>query len=312
MKHITVLKKETVDLLSPKDNGFYADLTLGGAGHLKELLTRAENLTVLAFDIDKNNISEFLRTEKLEESEKVKVGSSTVYLINDNFSKLDFYIEKFGLEKLDGVIADLGWSMDQLTTVEGMSYEDKDADLDMRMDTNLGVKASDLLNALGKNELGEMFKKYSDVYGSQNSKLVEEIKAYRKKRLIMTVEDFLRIVDKAFGLQNADPKGKSRKFQTYSKLFQALRIAVNNEYGNLNTIVKTAFESLKEGGVFSIITFHSGEDKIVDVYFSTLISTGKAEIVSTSGKDKYFRPTVDELLANISARSAKLWGIKKL
>ncbi len=312
MKHITVLKKETVDLIDPKKDGVYADLTLGGGGHLKELLSRAEDLTVIAFDIDKNNINEFAKANDSEGSEKLKIGSSTVYLVNDNFSKLDTYLEKFGLGKLDGVIADLGWSMDQLTTVEGMSYEDKDAELDMRMDKSLGVKASDLLNALGKNELGEMFKKYSDIYGSQNSKLVEEIKAYRNKRLILTVEDFLRIVDKAFGLQNADPKGKSRKFQTYSKVFQALRIAVNNEYNNLNDIVKLGFDCLKEGGVFAVITFHSGEDKVVDAYFTKLVSESKAEVVSVTGKEKYFRPTVDELLENISARSAKLWGIKKI
>lgn len=312
MKHITVLKKETVDLISPKKDGKYADLTLGGGGHLKEILSRAENLTVLAFDIDKNNIRAFAEENGQEVSEKITIGSSTVYLINDNFSKLNDYVEKFGLGKLDGVIADLGWSMDQLTTVEGMSYEDKEAELDMRMEDGLGVKASDLLNALGKNELSEMFKKYADVYGSQNSKLVEEIKTHRKKRLIITVGDFLRIIDKAFGLEHADPKGKSRKFQTYSKIFQALRIAVNNEYGNLNEVVKVAFNSLNEGGVFAVITFHSGEDKVVEAYFNQLITDKKAEIVSNTGKDKYYRPSVDELLANISARSAKLWGFKNI
>ncbi|MEO6729190.1 MAG: 16S rRNA (cytosine(1402)-N(4))-methyltransferase RsmH [Candidatus Dojkabacteria bacterium] len=312
MKHITVLKKETVDQLSPKENGVYADLTLGGGGHLKELLSRAKNLTVLAFDIDKNNIKSFAEENGQEVAESIKVGTSKVYLINDNFSKLEFYIEKFGLDKLDGVIADLGWSMDQLTTVEGMSYEDRDAELDMRMDVNLGVRASDLLNALGKNELGEMFKKYADIYGSQNSKLVEEIKAFRKKKLIITVGDFLRIVDRSFGLEHADAKGKSRKFQTYSKIFQALRIAVNNEYGSLNEVVKVAFNSLKEGGVFAIITFHSGEDKIVEAYFNQLITDKKAEIITQNGKDKYIRPSVDELLANISARSGKLWAFKNI
>jgi len=312
MKHITVLKKETVDLIAPKENGIYADLTLGGGGHLKEILSRANKLTVIAFDIDKGNIKSFAEEQGQEVQEKIKVGSSTVYLVNDNFSKLEEYVEKFGLGKLDGVIADLGWSMDQLTTVEGMSYEDKDAELDMRMDPNLGVRASDLLNALGKNELAEMFKKYADIYGSQNSKLVEEIKAYRKKRLILTVEDFLRIVDKAFGLSNADPKGKSRKFQTYSKVFQALRIAVNNEYGNLNEVVKVAFNSLNEGGVFAILTFHSGEEKVIEAYFNQMIADKKAEITSINGKDKFLRPSVDELLANISARSAKLWGFKNI
>lgn len=310
MKHITVLKKETIDLLEPKNGGVYADLTLGGAGHLKELLSRAEGIKVVAFDIDKLNIAEFERENDQVGKDIITVGKSEVYLVNDNFSKLDVYTEKFNLGKLDGVIADLGWSMDQLGTVEGMSYEDRNADLDMRMDRNLGVKASDLLNAWGKNELAEMFKTYADVYGSQNSKLVEEIKLARKKRLIITVGDFLRVVDKAFGLESNDPKAKSRKFQTYSKVFQALRIAVNNEFGNLNDMLLNAFNSLKDGGVFSIITFHSGEDKIIENFLNGLVENKKAEFIT--GKEKYIRPSVDELLANISARSGKLWGIKKI
>ncbi|MEP7103553.1 MAG: 16S rRNA (cytosine(1402)-N(4))-methyltransferase RsmH [Candidatus Dojkabacteria bacterium] len=321
MKHITVLKKETIDLISPRNGGVYADLTLGGGGHLKELLSRAENMTVLAFDVDASNIDAIkkdlstftiydLRITNYEKKSKIENRKSEIILINDNFSKIDFYIEKLDLGELDGVIADLGWSTDQLDSVEGMSYEDRDSELDMRMDKSLGVKASDLLNALGKNELNEMFKKYADIFGSQNSKLVEEIKAHRKKRLIITVGDFLKIIDRSFGLDSGDQKLKSRKFQTYSKIFQALRIAVNNEFGNLTEILSKSFNSLKENGVFAILTFHSGEDKIVSTYFDQLVSNKSAEYLNE--KDKYLRPSVDELLANISSRSAKLWAIKKL
>ena len=153
---------------------------------------KSGNLFVFDLDIEAiNNFSNQLHDQQFEKvksaSKNIQVlskGSLQVHIINDNFIKLNDYLDGV---KLDGIIADLGWSTDQLEGIEGLSYSEDSANLDMRFDKNLGVKASDLLNALNKRELKKMFKEYSDIYGRLNEQLVSEIIRQRELKLFEKV-----------------------------------------------------------------------------------------------------------------------------
>lgn len=322
MKHITVLKKETVDLLDVKDGGIYLDLTFGSGGHTEEILNRGKNIGVIAFDLDKRNInefsSEFIITkskwgegnfELLDKGEFDHLKESRVLVVNENFANLDRILKAAGVDKVDGIIADLGWSSDQLDHIQGLSYELKDEVLDMRFHQNLGVTAADLLNGLGQRELGEMFKQYADIFGAENSRLVDEIKSYRRKKFFETVTDILKVIDQVYNFNKFNRQDKSRRYQMYGRIFQALRIAVNQEYSNLKEMLEKGFTSLRKGGVMSIITFHSGEEKIVKEF----INRKKfLEIISKSSQGEYIRPGIEELSENLRARSAKLYGLKRI
>jgi 16S rRNA (cytosine1402-N4)-methyltransferase len=310
MKHITVFRKEAVKFLNVTSGGTYVDLTLGAAGHSSDILVKAEEITLIAFDLDKNAIAEF--ESKLEQagfkdsrvSDEVvllKNKSKSVYLINDNFTKLDDYLADLKIEKIDGVLADLGWSLDQLEEIQGLSYERYDQKLDMRFDDFYQVTAADLLNGLDKRSLKMLFEKYADIRGNTNIKLVNEILNKRRLRKIETVSDLNEIVSRS----NTRPKDK----KLYAQVYQALRIAVNNELENLEMMLRYSFESLKINGVLSIITFHSIEERLVTNFINA--KQEKIQILSEKKPFLFLRPSVADLEANLKSRSAKLWAILK-
>ncbi len=322
MKHITVFLNEAIDLLQINTNGIYADLTLGSGGHSLKILENLNSGFLYVFDLDKSAIENFENEiknlgykedsdknelEKIKNVSKFSLGNgrNKVTIVNDNFTKLNQYLLEEHKNNLDGILVDLGWSTDQLENIEGLSYEGQNNDLDMRFDENLGVKASDLLNALNKKELSVMFKEYSDIYGKLNEQLVSEIIRKRNQKLFKTVSDLTEIIDKVF-------KNTKNKNSIYSKVFQALRIAVNQEMINLSDILNSGFESLKINGKFLIITFHSGESKLAEEFFDKEVKAGEASYLTKKFDNKFFTPTVDELRNNINSRSAKLFGIKKI
>lgn len=293
MKHKSVLLTETIALLKVKEDGIYVDLTLGGGGHSLEILEKLKNGKLIAFDLDNESIANFKTKAKNNERERYK-------LVNDNFGNFAEYLE----EKVDGIIADLGWSTDQLKNLKGLSYNDDSAPLDMRFDLNLGVKASDLLNALNRKELAQMFKEYSDIYGKGNKDLVEAILKARNTKLFESVGDLKQLIDKVFFKEK-------NKNSFYSKVFQALRIAVNQELIRLKDMLNAGFENLNSNGRFLIITFHSGEAKIVQSFFDEKVKSEEAEYITKKGGDHFITPSVEELRSNINSRSAKLFGIEK-
>lgn len=323
MAHYSVLSKEVHELMEVNPDGIYADLTLGGGGHSLKFIEKLKTGKLVAFDLEKKAIDAF--GEELEKIgfKKDAVGEFDgkvnnfskakveVYLVNDNFTQLKDYLEKFGIKSLNGILADLGWSSNQLESIEGLSYDYPEAELDMRMDPALGVRASDLLNALGKKELEKMFMDYADIYGGRLQRLIEEITKFKKTKLILTVGDLLYIVDHAFSIGYSS-FGTRNKYDIYSRVFQALRIAVNSELTNLKEAVPMWFESLEKDGRLLVITFHSGEEKIVSKYLDEKVNKEEGEFLSKSGSDNYLRPTIDELKENIRSRSAKLFCIKKL
>lgn len=299
MKHKTVFKKEGVDLLEIKKNGIYFDLTLGAGGHTEEILSRESEIEVFSFDFDSKAIDYF---QDLINKGLIK---GKVRLINSNFSEIENFISENKIDKPDGIIADLGWSTDQLESIEGLSYQKTDDLLDMRLTQNYGVKASDLLNVLGKNELKEMFSQYGDIRGGDNQKLVKAIIETRKVRIFTQVGDLNEVIEKVFRINERE------RWRIYGKIYQSLRIAVNNEKKNLEEMIDASWRMLKGGGRFVVITFHSGEEKIVRDRFFKFIENKEGIITSSQYGEVYTRPSVEELTNNLSSRSAKLWAIKK-
>jgi 16S rRNA (cytosine1402-N4)-methyltransferase len=292
-KHKSVLKKEVIDLLKVKKEGAYLDLTLGGGGHSLEIASQLSSKgKLVCFELDLKAIERF-------ESEHKK---QNVIVVNTNFANIIDTLANLKIKEVDGIIADLGWSTDQLQEIEGLSYDRQEDKLDMRFDKNLGVSASDLLNVLSKSQLKQMFLKFADIVGRESNRLVDAIIEGRKLNGIKTVFELNQILEKEFG----------RQIGIKGRVYQSLRIAVNGEYDNLQKMLSESFDSLKIQGRFLVITFHSGEDRIVKEFIRERAKQNKIEVI-TENKDKlYITPSLDELKENISARSAKLWGYEKL
>ena len=300
--HKSVLKDEVVNNLLFKNTGTYVDCTLGSGGHSLEILNKLSSGTLICIDSDEKAVNDFKQTliEMGYKANGLKLtkDSKDVYIVADNFASSENVLKSLGISKVDGIFADLGWSTDQLKGIEGLSYENLEANLDMRLSDKLGVKAADLLNVLGIKSLGTMFLKYADIYGKDNNFLVERIVAERKVKPFEKVKDLLPILDKTARSQNA------KSF--YAKVFQALRIAVNNEYKNLEDLLDASLRILNPNGIALIITFHSGESNIV----SEFIKKNRLETLFKKNGDIYLVPSVEELTENLSSRSAKLFGFK--
>lgn len=322
MIHKSVLLNQLVEGLSLEGNRVIVDYTLGAGGHSLEILKELKEGSLLCFDLSFKAIDNFCKMlvkkdfkveEELESIIILKKDDLKVYLVNKNFTELKSVLSQFGLSLIDGAIADLGWSSDELVDIEGLSYEtDIEAFLDMRFDKNLGVTAADLLNGLGRGELSKMFERYADVYGKSNQNLVGEVLAFRKKGNISKVRDLKLIIDRSFKFKDSNRFQKSEIYKTYSRVFQSLRIAVNAELTNLTTLMETTFELLNKGGVVGVITFHSGEDKAVVPFLQNKLEKNEIEVTSTRGDELFFRPTVEEIKENVRARSAKLYKYIKL
>lgn len=289
-KHIPVLKTESIEYLAVKKGGVYVDCTLGEGGHSLAIIEELKQGKLIALDIDDKHVGDF--TKETQEVKNVRI-----YARNANFSNLERIIDETKVGKIDGILYDLGWSMDQLDRMEGLSYLNKDAELDMRLDMSYGVMAKDLLNGLGSRELEKLFTEYADIRGGNLKKLIESIKIERKRKLFSKVDDLNKLIDKTFRFDNT--REKSKRMGLFSRVYQALRIAVNNEMYNLKLSFQDLPKVLNDGGRVVIITFHSGEEAIVKDFFAR--SQKFTEIA------REVRPTVEELLENLSARSAKLF-----
>ena len=324
-KHIPVLLQETITNLNIMPEGCFIDVTLGGGGHFFELLKKLENKGC-AIGMDTDELALKRTEDKLEnlnfklieqKSSNYKVYQRKelkVILINDNFINLKEYKEKFSEFDVKAVFADLGLSADQLEDQKlGLSFQKDTEKLDMRLDKNLKVTASDLLNGLYKNELEKMFFEFGDVAFTKN--LVREIVKTRTLKPIKTVGELKQIIQRIvpFYLRRGTNKHPE------AKVFQALRIAVNQELLNLQSFLPQAFETLASGGRLGVITFHSGEDRIVKDYFRDLVDTKKGEYISKVGSGdnntdfttKYFTASIEELNFNKKSHSAKLRIVSK-
>lgn len=303
-KHISVLLEETIDSLNIKPNGIYIDGTAGGAGHSREIAKRLTTGKLIALDRDPDAVK--TATERL--------SGYNATVIQSNFADMKEAAASVGIEKVDGILLDLGVSSYQLDNGDrGFSYK-YDAPLDMRMSQS-GVTAADLVNTLSVDELTKIFRDYGEEKFAY--KIANQIVRKRENTKIETTMQLADIIVSCY------PAAARRDGNPARKCFQALRIAVNDELGSLQRVLDDAFEMLNTDGVLSIITFHSLEDRIVKLKFKEYCTgcTCPPDIPicvcgkKPRGKLEFRKPIVatqEELEVNQRSRSAKLRAIIKL
>jgi 16S rRNA (cytosine1402-N4)-methyltransferase len=291
--HIPVLLNETLDLLKIKPNGFYIDCTLGDGGHSFEILKRL-NSKGLLLSIDQDKYAINFVTKYYKDKRK-----SNWHIKKSNFSKLDQILSNY-TRKPDGILMDLGLSSRQLENSHnrGFSYHNEDEPLDMRMDQDLAVKAKDLLVVLAEKDLTSIF----NIYGEE--KYARRIAKTIKKNIanINTVRDLTRLVYRVVPAAHQSSKNPSRR------VFQALRIVVNDEISALKQGLDISFKLLNSKGRICVISFHSIEDRVVKEFFSSLTESGEGILLTK----KIVAPTEEEVQINPRSASAKLRAIQKI
>ena len=254
-QHVSVLLNESIEGLDLKSNGIYVDGTLGGAGHSYEICKRLKNGLLIGIDQDIDAIT--AAKERLLEFEK------KILIENDNFVNIADVLKRNNIEKVDGILLDIGVSSYQLDQEErGFSYQN-DAPLDMRMNRTANFSAKDVINEYSENELFKVIHNY----GEENwAKRIAKFIVYaRQQKIIETTGELVEIIKRAI------PAANRRKGPHPAKrTFQAIRIEVNNELEALKEAISTSVSVLKEGGRLCIITFHSLEDRIVKEAFVKL------------------------------------------
>jgi 16S rRNA (cytosine1402-N4)-methyltransferase len=284
--HTPVLLKESIKSLNIKPDKFYIDCTLGDGGHSIEILKRLSSRgLLLSLDFDQNAI-DFVTNYYQEQ-----IKQDNWIVRKDNFKNVRTHTEDLGREPV-GILMDLGISSRQIekSLNRGFSYQEDEEPLDMRMDQDLGVTAFDLLQALPEYKLAKLFRKYGEEKYSK--RIAKEIKQNISD--IKTVGDLTRLIYKVVPVNST--KNPSRR------VFQALRIVVNDELNNLSIGLDESFEILQKEGRISVISFHSLEDRIVKNYFLEKQGSGEGEMLFK----RHIAPTDDEKKHNPRSASAKL------
>ena len=290
--HVPVLLKESVDGMNICPNGTYADVTFGGGGHSREILSRLEkDGRLLGFDQD-------------EDAERNIVDDPRFIFVRSNFRYLHNFLRYHDIEKVDAILADLGVSSHHFDDSErGFSFR-FDGALDMRMNKRAGLTAADVVNTYAEERLADIFYLYGELKNSR--KLASVIVKARANGQIKTIGEFLEIIKPLFG--------REREKKELAKVFQALRIEVNQEMEALKEMLTAATEALKPGGRLVVITYHSLEDRMV----KNIMKTGNVEGKTTQDffgnlqtpfklvNNKVIVPDEEEIERNPRSRSAKL------
>jgi 16S rRNA (cytosine1402-N4)-methyltransferase len=289
--HVPALLEESIVGLNIKPSGIYVDVTFGGGGHSREILKHLTTGRLIAFDQDEDAANNIIADNKFT-------------FLNQNFRFLKNNLQFNGIEKVDGIIADLGVSFHQFDEPSrGFTFR-QDTELDMRMNRGNKTKASDLLNTLEENDLANLLYEYGELNNSR--RIAREIVISRERKRIVTVNDIKSVIGKL------TPAGQEHKF--FAKVFQALRIGVNREIEFLKEMLIQSLEVLNSQGRLVVITYHSLEDRVV----KNFMKTGNLE--GEEKKDFYgnlitpFRlitkkgitPGEEEISENNRARSARL------
>ena len=290
--HVPVLLKESVDGMNICPNGTYVDVTFGGGGHSREILSRLEkDGRLLRFDQD-------------EDAERNIVDDPRFIFVRSNFRYLHNFLRYHDIEKVDAILADLGVSSHHFDDSErGFSFR-FDGALDMRMNKRAGLTAADVVNTYAEERLADIFYLYGELKNSR--KLASVIVKARANGQIKTIGEFLEIIKPLFG--------REREKKELAKVFQALRIEVNQEMEALKEMLTAATEALKPGGRLVVITYHSLEDRMV----KNIMKTGNVEGKTTQDffgnlqtpfklvNNKVIVPDEEEIERNPRSRSAKL------
>lgn len=305
-KHDTVLLKETIDGLNIKPDGIYVDATLGGGGHTSYLLDQLTTGRVISFDQDIFAINHA----------KEKFNDDRLTLVHRNFKYLKEELNKLGIGKIDGILYDLGVSSPQLDLVERGFSHSKTARLDMRMDQTQSLDAYEIVNTYSYDDLVRIFFRYGEEKFSKQ--IAREIEKRRAEKPIETTTELSDLIK-----SKIPEKFKRMKGHPARRVFQALRIAVNNELEVFENSLQDAIELLDKGGRVSVITFHSLEDRICkQIYLEyergpelpknmPIIPEGYEPILKRVNK-KPILASDEELENNSRARSARLRIAEKL
>lgn len=287
-EHISVLKTEALEALQVKPQQWYVDATFGRGGHTTAILEQGGN--VIGFDCDQEAISYG------EEHFAQEIAEGRLILVNQNFDKLKETLEKVKAEKnisgIAGILFDFGVSSPQIDTAErGFSFL-HDGPLDMRMDKRLGVQAKDLLIVLPEKQLAELFW----VYGGeeQSRRIAKMIVQQRTRKPFMTTTELANAISKV--------KPRTGHLHPATKVFQALRMAVNSEVDSIETALPQSLEVVQPGGTIVTIGFHEGEDRVVKHLFQKWTDQQKGQYMDK----KAVMPTDEEIAHNPRSRSAKL------
>lgn len=289
--HIPVLLKESIDGMNLQPEGVYVDVTFGGGGHSKEILHRGDSsIRLLSFDQD-------------EDAERNIVNDQRFTFVRSNFRYLYNFLRYHGIKQVDGILADLGVSSHHFDDSErGFSFR-FDGNLDMRMNKRSGKTAADIVNNYDEERLADIFYLYGELKNSR--KLASTLVKARNRKAIVTIGDFLEIVKPLFG--------REREKKELAKVFQALRIEVNQEMEALKEMLLSAMEVLKPGGRLVVITYHSLEDRMVKNIMKTGNIEGKTiqDFYGNSQTpfklvNKVITASDEEVKSNPRSRSAKL------
>lgn len=298
MYHIPALLQESIGGLNICPDGVYVDVTFGGGGHSKEILKRlGENGRLLAFDQD-------------EDAYQNNIPDPRFTFVKSNFRFLKNFLRYYRIDEVDGILADLGVSSHHFDDSDrGFSFR-LPGDLDMRMNRLSRKTAADVLNEYPEEKLSDIFFFYGELKSAR--KIATAVSAYRRSKKIDSISDFLEIM-KPFAFREKENK-------TLAQAFQALRIEVNDELEALKEMLLQGLEMLKPGGRFSVISYHSLEDRLVKSFFKTgnfeghIIKDfyGNKETPFELINKKVIVPTEKEQADNPRSRSAKLRIAEKI
>lgn len=281
---------EVVDRLVVDENGCYLDATLGGGGHAAAILDRlSESGRLIGIDKDVDAVAEARR--------RFQSIDKPLTIVHSDFSQIDTLLDQLGINKLHGILFDIGLSSFQVDTDRrGFSYR-RDGPLDMRIDQSLGKTAADLVNDMSSEELASIFYYFGEERSSR--RIASAVVARRRIQPLTTTEELSRVI--------AGSAGGRYYHKTASRVFQALRIAVNDELDVLREALPKAISRLAPAGRIVVISYHSLEDRIVKKTFQSYSSEDILSIIDR----KPVRPSTGETDVNPRARSAKLRTAQK-
>lgn len=296
--HTSVLRQEVLEALAPQPNQNFIDGTGGAAGHTLAILEKtAPRGKVLFIDKDGEAIAQAKEIIAVQDAKLLE----RVILVKDSYAKISEIVAREKFTSPDGILLDLGLSSDQLEdSGRGFSFQ-RNEPLDMRFDTGQELTAREILNHWEEREIVKILKDYGEEPFAR--KIGEAVIKNRKIKSILGTAELVDIISQAIPL-----KFQHGRLHFATRTFQALRIAVNDELGNLQRFLPQALDILAVGGRLAIIAFHSLEDRLVKNYFRVLAQEKKAELLNK----KPIMAGEAELIQNPRSRSAKLRAIKKL
>ena len=307
--HVTAMLDEAVAMLACQPGKIIVDGTLGGCGHARQICKQiVPGGTFIGIDQDQDAIDQAHRV--------LPIGAPWIHIVHGNFVDLPLYLSQIGIDAVDGILIDIGLSLHQIeASGRGFSFN-RDEPLDMRMDTREAITAADMIASMSEREMTTIFSRYGEERWAR--RIARHLVATRKVTPITTSAQLAQIV-----IDAVPAKARSQKIHPATRVFMALRIAVNRELKVLDRFLETAVDFLKPGGRLCVLAFHSLEDRIVKHRFRTLerpctcppsfpqCVCGRQATVRVLTR-KVVRPSAEEIQRNPMARSTRLRGVEKL